>query len=46
MPVAAMAALGCTAYSADTIWRFAADYLDMGSTVERAFMFATAELVL
>ncbi|MFI2351007.1 hypothetical protein ACH492_29095 [Streptomyces sp. NPDC019443] len=44
--VAAVAALGCTAYSADTSWRFAADYLDMGSTVERAFMFATAELTL
>ncbi|MBW1597939.1 hypothetical protein [Streptomyces sp. JJ38] len=44
--VAAVAALGCTAYSADTSWRFAADYLDMGSTVERAFMFATAELAL
>lgn len=28
--VAAVAALGCTAYSADTSWRFAADYLDMG----------------
>ncbi|MBA5221647.1 hypothetical protein [Streptomyces griseoaurantiacus] len=46
VPVAAVAALGCTAYSADTSWRFAADYLDMGSTVERAFMFATAELAL
>ncbi len=46
VPVAAMAALGCTVYSADTSWRFAADYLDMGSTVERAFMFATAELAL
>ncbi|MFE3645940.1 hypothetical protein ACFXOM_34045 [Streptomyces sp. NPDC059169] len=44
--VAALAALGCTAYSADTSWRFAADYLDMGSTVERAAMFATAELAL
>ncbi|MET7712317.1 hypothetical protein [Streptomyces sp. NPDC005407] len=44
--VAAVAALGCTAYSADTSWRFAADYLDMGSTVERAFMFAIAELAL
>ncbi|WP_338676770.1 hypothetical protein V1460_30240 [Streptomyces sp. SCSIO 30461] len=44
--VAALAALGCTAYSADTSWRFGADYLDMGSTVERAFMFATAELAL
>ncbi|MHC0432764.1 hypothetical protein ACX6XY_21665 [Streptomyces sp. O3] len=44
--VAAVAAVGCTAYSADTSWRFAADYLDMGSTVERAFMFATAEVAL
>ncbi len=44
--VAGLAAAGCTAYSADTSWRFAADYLDMGSTVERAFMFATAELAL
>ncbi|MFG2887841.1 hypothetical protein ACGFYV_37165 [Streptomyces sp. NPDC048297] len=42
--VAAVAAIGCTAYSADTSWRFAADYLGMGSTVERAFMFAVAEL--
>ncbi|MFJ6884032.1 hypothetical protein ACIQRC_04235 [Streptomyces californicus] len=46
IPVAAVAAIGCTAYSADTSWRFAADYLDMGSAVERAFMFATAELAL
>ncbi|OKJ31538.1 hypothetical protein AMK22_25545 [Streptomyces sp. CB01580] len=44
--VAGLAAVGCTAYSADTSWRFAADYLDMGSTAERAFMFATAELAL
>jgi hypothetical protein len=44
--VAAVAALGCTAYSADTSWRFAAEYLDMGSTVERVFVFATAELAL
>ncbi|MBT2479714.1 hypothetical protein J7E94_16070, partial [Streptomyces sp. ISL-94] len=44
--VAGLAAVGCTAYSADTSWRFAADYLDMGSTVERVFMFATAELAL
>ncbi|WP_205576213.1 hypothetical protein [Streptomyces europaeiscabiei] len=44
--VAAVAALGCTAYSADTSWRFAADYLDMGSTIERAAMFAAAELAL
>ncbi|WP_406308074.1 hypothetical protein [Streptomyces griseoaurantiacus] len=46
IPVAAVAAIGCTAYSADTSWRFAADYLDMGSTVERAAMFAAAELAL
>ncbi|MEW2563320.1 MULTISPECIES: hypothetical protein [Streptomyces] len=46
IPVAAVAAISCTAYSADTSWRFAADYLDMGSTVERAAMFATAELAL
>ena len=44
--VAALAAIGCTAYSADTSWRFAADYLDMGSTIERAAMFAAAELAL
>jgi hypothetical protein len=46
VPVAAMAALGCTAYSADTSWRFAADYLDMGGTAERVAMFAAAELAL
>ncbi|MFQ6856281.1 hypothetical protein AAIB46_36265 [Streptomyces sp. 35M1] len=44
--VAAVAAIGCTAYSADTSWRFAADYLGMGSTVERASIFAVAELAL
>ncbi|MER5347623.1 hypothetical protein ABT030_46665 [Streptomyces mirabilis] len=44
--VAALAALGCTAYSADTSWRFAADYLDMAGTAERASMFAAAELAL
>ncbi|MEV5873489.1 hypothetical protein AB0L75_04505 [Streptomyces sp. NPDC052101] len=46
VPVAAVAALGCTAYSADTSWRFAADYLDMGGTAERIAMFAAAELAL
>ncbi|WP_153541282.1 hypothetical protein [Streptomyces sp. RB17] len=46
VPVAALAALGCTAYSADTSWRFAADYLDMGGTAERVAMFAAAELAL
>jgi hypothetical protein len=44
--VAALAALGCTAYSADTSWRFAADYLDMAGIAERAGMFAAAELAL
>ncbi|MEU6990601.1 hypothetical protein ABZ953_08100 [Streptomyces sp. NPDC046465] len=44
--IAAVSAAACTAYSADTSWRFAADYLDIASTVERAFMFATAELAL
>ncbi|MCX4480982.1 hypothetical protein OOK44_31890 [Streptomyces cellulosae] len=44
--VAAVAALGCTAYSADTSWRFAADYLDMAGTAERVGMFAAAELAL
>ena len=44
--VAAVAAIGCTAYSADTSWRFAADYLDMGSSIERAAMFGAAELAL
>ncbi|MEU9397682.1 hypothetical protein AB0D86_47905 [Streptomyces sp. NPDC048324] len=44
--VAALAAIGCTVYSADTSWRFAADYLDMSGTAERAAMFAAAELAL
>ncbi|MFD9187211.1 hypothetical protein ACFWCA_03190 [Streptomyces phaeochromogenes] len=44
--VAALAALNCTAYSADTSWRFAADYLDMAGTMERAMMFSAAELAL
>ncbi|MGW2590336.1 hypothetical protein ACWCXC_08710, partial [Streptomyces sp. NPDC001515] len=44
--VAAVAALGCTAYSADTSWTFAADYLHMAGTAERASMFAAAELAL
>ncbi|MGQ4475719.1 hypothetical protein [Streptomyces sp. SAS_276] len=44
--VAALAALGCTAYSADTSWRFAADYLDIAGTAERTGMFAAAELAL
>lgn len=44
--VAALAALGCTSYSADTSWRFAADYLDMAGTAEQVGMFAAAELAL
>ncbi|MFK0154643.1 hypothetical protein ACIQVK_21530 [Streptomyces sp. NPDC090493] len=44
--VAALAAAACTAYSADTSWRFAGDYLGMTSTGERAAMFAAAELAL
>ncbi|MEU6245700.1 hypothetical protein, partial [Streptomyces sp. NPDC047024] len=44
--VAALAALACTAYSADTSWRFAADYLDMAGTAERVGMFAAAEMAL
>ncbi|MEU9002740.1 hypothetical protein [Streptomyces sp. NPDC048551] len=43
---AAAAALVCTAYSADTSWRFAAHYLDMRNTAERTVMFAAAELAL
>ncbi|MFH8350129.1 hypothetical protein [Streptomyces sp. NPDC018045] len=44
--VAALAALGCTAYSADTSWAFAADYLGMNGTAERTALFAVAELAL
>ncbi|MEU5432981.1 hypothetical protein AB0G73_06330 [Streptomyces sp. NPDC020719] len=43
---AAVAALVCTAYSADTSWRFAAHHLDMRNTAERTAMFAAAELAL
>ncbi|MFE8912988.1 hypothetical protein [Streptomyces globisporus] len=43
---AAAAALVCTAYSADTSWRFAAHHLGMRDTTERAAMFAAAELAL
>jgi hypothetical protein len=44
--VAALAAIACTAYSADTSWRFAGHRLDMTSSDERAAMFAAAELAL
>ncbi|WP_274031077.1 hypothetical protein [Streptomyces sp. MMBL 11-1] len=43
---ATVAAIVCTAYSADTSWRFAAHYLDMRNTTERTAMFAAAELAL
>nr|WP_226961608.1 MULTISPECIES: hypothetical protein [Streptomyces] len=44
--VTAVAAAGCTGYSADTSWRFAAHWLDMVSTPERAALFAAGELAL
>ncbi|MEU6990354.1 hypothetical protein ABZ953_06785 [Streptomyces sp. NPDC046465] len=44
--VASFAAIGCTAYSADTSWRFAEHRLDMTEGVERGVMFAAAELAL
>ncbi|MEV5943665.1 hypothetical protein [Streptomyces sp. NPDC051994] len=43
---AAIAAAGCTAYSADTSWRFAADHLGMTDTAERAALFAAGEAAL
>ncbi|AVH55621.1 hypothetical protein C4B68_07305 [Streptomyces dengpaensis] len=39
--VASLAAIAC---SADTSWRFAADYLDMAGAAERTAMFGAAEL--
>ncbi|MFE0036814.1 hypothetical protein [Streptomyces sp. NPDC059015] len=44
--MAAIAAAGCTAYSADTSWAYARDHLGMTSTTERAAMFAAAEIAL
>ncbi|MFD9817432.1 hypothetical protein [Streptomyces violascens] len=44
--IAALAALNCTVYSADTSWRFAADYLNIAGTSERAMLFSAAELAL
>ncbi|MFF4823154.1 hypothetical protein ACFY20_08965 [Streptomyces sp. NPDC001312] len=44
--VASLAAMACTAYSADTSWRFAAHRLGMASASERVSMFAAAELAL
>ncbi|MDX2624670.1 hypothetical protein PV356_35210 [Streptomyces sp. WI03-5b] len=44
--VAAAGALVCTAYTADTSWRFAAHHLGMRDTTERVIMFAAAEVAL
>lgn len=44
--VAGLAAAACTAYSADTSWRYAGNHLGMTDTTERAAMFAAAELAL
>ncbi|MGW3486536.1 hypothetical protein [Streptomyces sp. NPDC001054] len=44
--VAALAAAVCTAYSADTSWRFAKHRLGMSNPDERAFMFAAGEIAL
>ncbi|WP_240964281.1 hypothetical protein [Streptomyces sp. C1-2] len=44
--VASLAAMACTAYSADTSWRFAEHRLGMASAMERGAMFAAAELAL
>ncbi|WP_327377990.1 hypothetical protein OG393_30935 [Streptomyces sp. NBC_01216] len=44
--VAAAGAAVCTAYSADTSWRFAAHQLGMRDITERLVMFAAAELAL
>lgn len=44
--VTGIAAAACTAYSADTSWRFAKHSLDMADTAERAAFFAAGELVL
>ncbi|MEV0090432.1 hypothetical protein [Streptomyces sp. NPDC050738] len=44
--VAAVGAIVCTGYTADTSWRFATDYLGMTDFNERAVMFAAAEIAL
>ncbi|MEV5472776.1 GIY-YIG nuclease family protein [Streptomyces sp. NPDC052207] len=43
---AGVGALGCTAYSGDTSWRFAEHRLGMDQVDERALLFATGELAL
>ncbi|MEV5592210.1 hypothetical protein [Streptomyces sp. NPDC052496] len=44
--IASFAAAACTAYSADTSWRFAAHRLGMTDHSERLAMFAAAEIAL
>jgi len=44
--LAGFAAMVCTAYSADSSWRFAERYLGMTNTWERTAMFAAAEIAL
>lgn len=44
--VAALGALVCTAYAADTSWGFARDWLGMHDVTERAALFAAAEIAL
>ncbi|WP_442814068.1 hypothetical protein [Streptomyces sp. NBC_00151] len=44
--VASLAAMACTAYSADTSWGFAEHRLNMTSSAERGAMFGAAELAL
>ena len=44
--VTALAALACTAYSADTSWRFAEHKLGMADLTERSIMFGASELAL
>lgn len=48
LPVAAatIGALVCTAYSADTSWRFAGSHLGMVDDTERVVMFAAGEVAL
>ncbi|MFJ3084746.1 hypothetical protein ACIPJG_34045 [Streptomyces halstedii] len=48
MPVIVASAGGvvCTAYTADTSWRFAEHHLGMRDTTERLIMFAAAEVAL
>lgn len=44
--IAALAAMACTAYSADTSWGFAKHRLGMSDDAERIAMFAAAEIAL